>query len=57
MVMFIVSFEQMLMAVWGSEITVKSSPGIGLLSWNGLFFICVQSTIHNMKSMLKEAGA
>lgn len=38
-VMFMVSFEQMLMAVRGSGRTTKSSPGTGLLSCRGFFFI------------------
>ena len=39
MVMFMVSLEQMVMAVHGSGRRTKSSPGTGLLSWTGLFFI------------------
>jgi len=38
-VIFIVSFEEMLTAVCGSGKTMKSSPGIKLLSWTGLVFI------------------
>lgn len=38
-VIFIVSIEEILIAVCGSGITMKSSPGSRLLSWTGLVFI------------------
>lgn len=45
--MFIVSFEEMLTAVCGSGNTMKSSPGIKLLSWTGLVFIYNKNFISN----------
>jgi hypothetical protein len=54
-VMFRVSLEQMLMAVRGSGRTTKSSPGTGLLSWTGLFFICRAEERNRTELMLEHA--
>lgn len=47
-VMFMVSLEHMVMAVRGSGSIIKSSPGTGLLSRTGLFFIYTQKHMQIM---------